>query len=297
MGDYVKRCPYLNNENKKNNSNMVSQDSFDLRLNIIEKDMNRTFQFLIDIIEKNETNIKQMKSVLKKQKRKIKKLEKKHNKKSFEVINIPDEEVIIKEEERITLNICEVKKEKESVIEETPVDEELYYNENISGIKEEEEEEVEEEVEQQQEEVEQQQEEVEEEVKEEVEVEEEVEEEVKEEVEVEEEVKEEVEEEEEEEEEEVEEEVTEEEEEEEEEEQEEEEVTEEEVTEEEVTEEEVTEEEVTEEEEEELVEFVYKKKKYYVTDVNDGTVYEFLKDESVGDEIGTIKKGKIKLSK
>ena len=51
-----------------------------------------------------------------------------------------------------------------------------------------------------------------------------------------------------------------------------------------------------EEEEEELEEFVWKKTKYYITDETKGDVYEFLEDESVGDKVGVIINGKIKLS-
>ena len=240
------------------------------------------------------------KKELKKLRKKVKKLEKKYAKLKNKYKNVKHSKAIC-EEENIDLEIIEpptpcsiktvvlddCKKSKVDVTEtleqNEEINEELYYDKNFSAMEEdepeiesvqlevkEEEEVEEEEVEEEEVETEEEEEEVEtEEEEEEVETEEEVVEEEKEEV---------VEEEEVETEEEEEEEVVEEEE-------------------EEVVEEEEVETEKEEEEEEEVELFTYRKKKYWATNTENGVLYEITADEDIGDEVGKIISGKVKLYK
>jgi len=331
-------------QDNNNNNDYVSRDFFNMKINMLERELSKTYDFLIRIIEDNEYDVSKMKQQIRELKKscKLKKSKKsKKCKKSKEVCDsvckntvhsehdveivkvipgtISKNITVKKEPDEITLEINEVepKTRKSEIIyediepvhpnhvvqpeqqEQTPHYYELTTEAESTQVEETAEEvEVEkheEDVEVQLEEEPVEEEEQVEETKEEVEVEETEEEE--EEVEVEETEEEEVEVEETEEEE-VEVEETEEEE-VEVEETEEEEVEVEETEEEEVeeTEGEEVEVEETEEEEEELEEFVYKGKTYYVTDDSNGVMYQCLKDESVGDKVGVIKDGNVKLIK
>jgi len=300
FSNYSTKCPYLS---KRRDGIDQGNKGEDTKFPIVE-------------YYKNKDELKKLRKQVKKLKKKYSKLKKKY--KSVKYFN--------EEEENIDLEIiepptpCLIKtivlddcKKGNVEISDKPnqdetINEELYYDKNFAAMEEDEPEvevekvalsepveEVEEEVEVEEEEVEVE-EEVETEEEEEEEEEEEVEE-VEEEVETEEveEEEEEVEEEVEEEEEEVEEEVEEEEEEVEEEEEEVEEVEEVEEEEEEVEEEVETEEEEEVEEEVEL--FTYRKKKYWATDSENGVLYEITADEDIGDEVGKIVNGKVKLYK
>ena len=312
----LNKCPFMQKQQRQqdnnNNNDYVSRDFFNMKINMLERELYKTYDFLIRIIEDNEYDVSKMKQQIRELKKscKLKKSKKsKKCKKSKEVCDsvckntvhsehdveivkvipgtISKNITVKKEPDEITLEINEVepKTRKSEIIyediepvhpnhvvqpeqqEQTPHYYELTTEAESTQV---------------------------EETAEEVEVEKHEEETEEEEVEVEET---------EEEEEEVEVEETEEEEEEEEEEVEVEETEEEEVEVEETEEEEVeeTEEEVeveeSEEEEEELEEFVYKGKTYYVTDDSNGVMYQCLKDESVGDKVGVIKDGNVKLIK
>ena len=273
FSNYSTKCPYLS---KRRDGIDQGNKGEDTKFPIVE-------------YYKNKDELKKLRKQVKKLKKKYSKLKKKY--KSVKYFN--------EEEENIDLEIiepptpCLIKtivlddcKKGNVEISDKPnqdeiINEELYYDKNFAEM-----EEHEHEIEVENVELSEPVEEVEEEeVKEEEVEEEEVEEEVEEE-EVEEEVEEEEVEEEEVEEEEVEEEEVEEEE------------VEEEEVEEEVEEEEVEVETEEEEEVEEEVElFTYRKKKYWATDSENGVLYEITADEDIGDEVGKIVNGKVKLYK
>ena len=72
-------CPFLNKKNNVDNDS-VSHEYFNLKMRMMEKEMARIYDYLLNIIESNENEIANLKENAKNMNKKIKSLKKKQRK-------------------------------------------------------------------------------------------------------------------------------------------------------------------------------------------------------------------------